>query len=354
MRFPVVLVWLCATLEVLASNTAAPFELLWLYSIYKSEWHVNGKSGSRSIATGCTHDADNWATTDAAVKQQNDADEAAFVAAAAAAGITGICTFDEFVKHVGTKASFAKYKYDSIGHTLDPDWNNLKTKFKSAIIGSSPMRYDFKTLFPGKWDSATKVSWALAIDTGTTLYQEVRAAAAAGDAFITKEVTNAKEWIRVAHQIRLSDRAVNLMVDVTNFINSIGDVKTLFPAGMMTKPYKVIKPFTTTGQMIAYKDFDTEASIKGTKKNPSTLSEDQKNDLRSTVANFATSSTIAIEHQDVIDSMHESTNLLDLDVAGCAVKGGVPRRKRNTKKPRHRAQRHLRQMLAGFELVGLS
>ncbi|KAK9789298.1 hypothetical protein SCARD494_09194 [Seiridium cardinale] len=337
MRFPVVLVWLCATLEVLASNTAAPFELLWLYSIYKSEWHVNGKSGSRSIATGCTHDADNWATTDAAVKQQNDADEAAFVAAAAAAGITGICTFDEFVKHVGTKASFAKYKYDSIGHTLDPDWNNLKTKFKSAIIGSSPMRYDFKTLFPGKWDSATKVSWALAIDTGTTLYQEVRAAAAAGDAFITKEVTNAKEWIRVAHQIRLS-----------------GDVKTLFPAGMMTKPYKVIKPFTTTGQMIAYKDFDTEASIKGTKKNPSTLSEDQKNDLRSTVANFATSSTIAIEHQDVIDSMHESTNLLDLDVAGCAVKGGVPRRKRNTKKPRHRAQRHLRQMLAGFELVGLS
>ncbi|KAK6075619.1 hypothetical protein SCUP234_07708 [Seiridium cupressi] len=242
---------------------------------------------------------DNWATTDATVKQQNDADEAAFVAAAAAAGITGICTFDEFVKHVGTKASFAKYKYDSIGHTLDPDWNNLRTK---SIIGSSPMRYDFKTLFPGKWDSAKKVSWALAIDTGTTLYQEVRAAAAAGDALITKEVTNAKEWIRVAHQIRLSDRAVNLMADVTSFINNIGDVKTLFPAGMMTKPYKVIKPFTATGQMIAYKDFDTEASIKGTKKNPSTLTEDQKNDLRSTVANFATGSTIAIEHQDVIVS----------------------------------------------------
>jgi hypothetical protein len=98
MRQSLLLVWLTAVLGIFALNDAAPFELLWYYTAYKIEWR-SGIS-PRSIATGCHH-----------------APSTAFDATASAAGVSGICTFDEFVKHLDDKAMFKNFV---TGEPLDP------------------------------------------------------------------------------------------------------------------------------------------------------------------------------------------------------------------------------------------
>lgn len=113
MRQSLLVAWLTAVLSVFALNDAVPFELLWYYTAYKIEWR-SGIS-PRNIATGCRH-----------------APSAAFDAAASAAGVSGICTFDEFVKHLDSKDLFKDF---ATGAPLDPKDQTVRqawTKFLST------------------------------------------------------------------------------------------------------------------------------------------------------------------------------------------------------------------------------
>ncbi|KAI4603736.1 hypothetical protein KJ359_003554 [Pestalotiopsis sp. 9143b] len=89
MRLSTVAIWLYAVIGAIANNEAAPAELEYLYE-----------------------------STPPTLRQSNIDDEAAFVAAAAALGVTGICAFDEFVKHIGVQSTFSKWKYDRAGHSF--------------------------------------------------------------------------------------------------------------------------------------------------------------------------------------------------------------------------------------------
>jgi hypothetical protein len=56
MRLAVLLLWLfSAIVEVLALNVAAPWEMLYFYSAYKSEWLAGRSGAERKIATLCAH-----------------------------------------------------------------------------------------------------------------------------------------------------------------------------------------------------------------------------------------------------------------------------------------------------------
>jgi hypothetical protein len=114
MRKSLVLVWLAAAVGVFANNNAAPFELLWYYTAYK----IDFKSGRKTLASGCKphrHDA-------------------SFDTAAAAAGVQGICTFDEFVQHVAQNDRWENFHTDQ---PLDPDEKMVKTLF-DAYAGKYP------------------------------------------------------------------------------------------------------------------------------------------------------------------------------------------------------------------------
>ncbi|KAK8044970.1 hypothetical protein PG993_004994 [Apiospora rasikravindrae] len=141
MRLPFILVWLYAT-TALASTKAMPWEIQYFYSIYKIEWKVHGANGPRVIAHDCKHDANNWKVTPSEVEaaktkvggrekynawnakrlqdqmDNNAADEAQFLADAAAEGMEGICTLDEFAKHMGSTDTFKNYEYERSGHKL--------------------------------------------------------------------------------------------------------------------------------------------------------------------------------------------------------------------------------------------
>lgn len=56
MRLYFLLLWLStALLEVLALDSAAPWEMLYFYSAYKSEWLAGMTGAQRKIATLCVH-----------------------------------------------------------------------------------------------------------------------------------------------------------------------------------------------------------------------------------------------------------------------------------------------------------
>lgn len=80
MKFQLLLLWLCATIEVSGLAAAIPWEVMWFYQAYKSEFATLSPS-ARTIATGCVHDAANF-----------PAGEANYLAEAAAAASVGICS----------------------------------------------------------------------------------------------------------------------------------------------------------------------------------------------------------------------------------------------------------------------
>ncbi|KAI0177882.1 hypothetical protein BJ166DRAFT_573610 [Pestalotiopsis sp. NC0098] len=182
MRLSTIVLWLYAAIGAIANNEAAPGELQYLYALYKAEWVVHGKDGARTIATGCEHKAENWPTnspTAITSNQRNQEDEDAFVAAAAALGVTGICAFDDFVKHIGVESTFTGWKYDRAGHSIasavatmipssapvltyfqDPAWGGIKAKVNKAPVNDLPFRYDFTLLFPNAFTATQSEAWA--------------------------------------------------------------------------------------------------------------------------------------------------------------------------------------------------
>jgi hypothetical protein len=159
MRKSFALLWFITILEVYANNLAAPFELLWYYSAYKIEW----KSGThpRALATGCKHSP-----------------ATAFDSAAAAAGLSGICTFDEFVQHVGQNNEWAGFHS---GEPLDPNDKKVKAAFDTFAAGppKRTWRLNLAALLPDHPGvvQGNKAPLGPAIDTTLSIIQRSRDAA---------------------------------------------------------------------------------------------------------------------------------------------------------------------------------
>jgi hypothetical protein len=75
-----------------------------------------------------------------------------YAADVAAAGMAaGICTFDEFVKHVGEQQAYRNYYNTDKGSTINPDFDDMLEKFQTAAKGQpprSPFAVDPSKLLP--------------------------------------------------------------------------------------------------------------------------------------------------------------------------------------------------------------
>jgi hypothetical protein len=184
----ILIVWLVATLGAFANNSAAPFELLWYYTAYKIEW----RSGltPRTLATTCHH-----------------APEATFDTAAAAAGLAGICTFDEFVQHCGQNGDWAGFHS---GEPLDPNDKNVKSTFDTYSKGPPKRnwRLNLAALLPNHPIVHTGNSAPLgpAIDATLGVIQDAREHAP-GDSHIDDWVTKGAAYATTATQYREQEQS---------------------------------------------------------------------------------------------------------------------------------------------------
>lgn len=113
MLFYLLILCIFARLEVLALNASTPYELLYFYSGYKAEWLAGLSKDDRTIASACVRSTQFIAGSD-------------FDAQALAAGVTCMCSFDDFVKHIGTASSFSNYMPSVEGNMWDIDSNWAK------------------------------------------------------------------------------------------------------------------------------------------------------------------------------------------------------------------------------------
>ncbi|KAI9729524.1 MAG: hypothetical protein M1818_008497 [Claussenomyces sp. TS43310] len=204
MRPSHLLIWLTLCLETFALNAAAPFELLYFYSAYKIEWTSLDSSG-RTIATGCRHSPNNF-----------PAGESAYAAAATAAGVKGICTFDEFVKYVGRTQSFIRYRYTAA--TITPDPATIKVKFQQTFGVYPALAYDPAKLLPTWASVRANTPLTPIIKQITNAVQTAREVVTDANALVATEVANSKSYLQIIQQLRLKDQMKFMGQAITGFL----------------------------------------------------------------------------------------------------------------------------------------
>ncbi|KAI4595345.1 hypothetical protein KJ359_007020 [Pestalotiopsis sp. 9143b] len=305
MRISESLLWLCAATGAIALNTAQPGELMWAYRT----------------------------------------DETAFLAAATAAGMEGICAFDEFAKYIGD-TSWASYAYDKIGHSLRPDFKLLRTKIVNyaTVGGKKTLLQDFDKMYPGKWSTAPGVvtPFSDCVDAVSDTMHDARSALTDTDTVMSALVTDDRE----------NDMANNLK----KWANKNLDTGKWATAVKRTlKPFNI--PFTST-KAADINELDFAATLAAQKTENGVTSDiwtaAEKTQLQQSLANYK-AQQVTVLHDDVIDSMHTETDRLATSVAGCSVakkRDVLKRTKGAIKKQVRRTTRDLlRRILAGAELV---
>lgn len=192
MRQSLVLVWLTAVLSVFALNDAAPFEILWYYTAYKIEWR-SGIS-PRNIATGCRH-----------------APSAAFDAAASAAGVSGICTFDEFVRHFDSRDVLENF---ATGQPLDPSDQEVRQSWTDYLDthGNPRFQGSLSRIIPATDPAVTgrpQVGLAPILREVLGYVQDARDYAG-DDHLIDGWLRKSISYLKAASQIRTADQAKHL------------------------------------------------------------------------------------------------------------------------------------------------
>ncbi|KAK6214043.1 hypothetical protein LQW54_004818 [Pestalotiopsis sp. IQ-011] len=359
MRLSTVAIWLYAVIGAIANNEAAPAELEYLYALYKAEWVVLGKDGARTIATGCVHDGPtNWPTgepTPPTLRQSNIDDEAAFVAAAAALGVTGICAFDEFVKHIGVQSTFSKWKYDRAGHSFDPPWGGIKSKAGKAAQGNHAFRYDFTLLFPGAFTDTELEAWNKGVRLANTKFTSLRQAAMAAGKDISTMVKNGLAYIEFAWTTN-RESVTTTMVQKYLSSDAGGKVgKKNFLSFVQYTREVVAGPDGGGGVTIQKFNFDGTVAKAAADAQITTLTADQEDGMKKAVTDFEASAEFT-KHEDVILAMKEGVGSLTLDLAACSASSATRRRglfggKRANVRAPHKRQAHLRSMFASGLLV---
>ncbi|KAK6223389.1 hypothetical protein LQW54_000507 [Pestalotiopsis sp. IQ-011] len=355
MRISDSLLWLCAATGAIALNTAQPGELMWAYTAYKAEYRAwkKGLISTRTLAAGCSHEASHWTDSTAGT------DETAFLAAATAAGMEGICAFDEFAKYIGD-TSWASYAYDKIGHSLRPDFKLLRTKIVNyATVGDKKtLLQDFDKMYPGKWSTAPGVvtPFSDCVDAISDTMHDARSALTDADTVMSALVTDGAAYNTFAHNVRLQDRENDMANNLKKWANRNLDTGTWATAVKRTlKPFNI--PFTST-KAADINELDFAATLAAQKTENGVTSDiwtaAEKTKLQQSLADYK-ALQVTVLHDDVIDSMHAETDRLATSVAGCSVakkRAVLKRTKGAIKKPVRRTTRDLlRRILAGAELV---
>ncbi|KAH7333214.1 hypothetical protein BKA65DRAFT_564343 [Rhexocercosporidium sp. MPI-PUGE-AT-0058] len=122
--------------KALALAQAFSYEVLYFYEAYKLDWNTAASSTARSIATGCAHTV------------SRSPQGIAFEAQAAAEGLNGVYTLDEFIKHIGGKQAFGNYKYTDNMRVLVGD--GFAVNQKLAATKPKPLRYWPSKLLPNE------------------------------------------------------------------------------------------------------------------------------------------------------------------------------------------------------------
>ncbi|KFX89522.1 hypothetical protein V490_06963 [Pseudogymnoascus sp. VKM F-3557] len=273
-------IWvLCLVNEVLALNTAVPYQLLYFYYGYKIEFS-SLPAAERKIAVKCTHRA-----------KPGTAEGAAVEAAIAAQGLPGICTFGEFALHVLGKKSGKLYT--GTGITIDPDSSAAKDFPTNEANG---LRMS-TTILPGETQRPLKVI----IDAVTKQIQISRSRAAASPDVLSKVtalLTKATGYVRIIVQWRLQDMASLKGVDFreknSKWVEFI----------VMNK----VDTFDLDGKKVlsSYEDIDIGKTINA----GTTLSAEDKEKLE-TWSKAYTDLDKVQNHQTLIDTLNDTTTKLN-------------------------------------------
>src|SRR5690349_1454501 len=117
--------------ELHAFNKAAPFEILYYYHSYKLEYMLL-PADKRKIGTGCTH------------TKQDGTEGDGIELSSELLGIKGICTFDEFVKHLLPAGDDDRFTVGKNGYSIDPG-SNVKDNFNFGAAGETGHDFLYKT-----------------------------------------------------------------------------------------------------------------------------------------------------------------------------------------------------------------
>ncbi|PSK38024.1 hypothetical protein B9Z65_1215 [Elsinoe australis] len=219
MRIISLLAGLYAAVAVYANQNAAPYELMWYYDAYKIQWRGGGP---KTIATGFTHTLGTNTKFEDAAKDQ---------------GLDGICTFDEFVRHIaGNHYTGFKTSADPLKQ-LDPDEKEVTAEIQrleavaKSITGIRPVdtqwRVNIANLLPGNAVSAHGPSSPLApaLDELDKAVDNARALKV-GDSRINTLSEDGVKCLNIAQQFRQAKFGTELRGNLKDLLGPKG-VKTL-------------------------------------------------------------------------------------------------------------------------------
>ncbi|KAJ3483101.1 hypothetical protein NLG97_g7390 [Lecanicillium saksenae] len=325
------LIWLLSSLAVAtALNDAYSSEDLALYSAYKFDPPLTPSSFYIS-----THKPEK-------ANDKNTPAEDAFENKAAAAGLTGICTFDEFVRHIMTKRMLNSWPFTDNGRTLRPSFDDVIDMFYNRYFAGQPsgkpfnLQYQLGKLLP-KRTPAKRTTGRLDIAlTGLANYVQTargnfQGKSPAVQAAATQWLSDFKTYTRIGKQWRLSDISPHYLkfvrkvlvskgVSNGNFLKLGSAVPILDPDG---------NPIPSGKQErvpVTYLEPDWKTTYDSIEKSGITVDELFKDGVRSGVAEFGVlqpgqtptaDEQEAIIHHSIINAQTNTENLMDTALHAC-------------------------------------
>lgn len=131
------LFWLLVGLPIASAlNEAAPYEIVYLYNAYKAEFATQPDPSKRKIATACPHQPEPAPPNTPAGRV-----EAAFIQSTIDVGVVGICSFKDFVRHIGN-TGWRRYRSERLDpvnpvsefNTLEPDADRIASHLRTQQI----------------------------------------------------------------------------------------------------------------------------------------------------------------------------------------------------------------------------
>jgi hypothetical protein len=312
MRIQFLLLGIFASLKVLALDQAVPWEMMYFYAAYKAEWLAFQGGSQRQIATNCRPGS--------AYPGSN------FITESEKLGLKGMCSFDDFVKHVGTQRTFLEYPRTLEGNTwaFDTLWTALQAKFIGKKTANS-FKYDFQKLLPKAGLPTGKTAYPQVIKTLGNCLQIARDAS---PALVDPVAAVAGEFIRITHQLRIGN-TVGFEVDAVNAFLALSDS---FPFTKKFKASTTIRPpGQNTGSLSAYNnELDIDATMTlGPDGQPNGSTKPQRNAFTRYHADEYTQKDKVKIHADVIQAYASVKDLLSQNIGGCRLVPKVVPKKRD-------------------------
>ncbi|KFY47136.1 hypothetical protein V494_00157 [Pseudogymnoascus sp. VKM F-4513 (FW-928)] len=269
--------------EACAMNVAVPYELLFFYHSYKAEFALLPQS-KRTIGPRCGHTA--------------GAANSAVELAITAQGLQGICTFDEFVRHV--LIDLDRYTVDSHGNTIDPD-SKVSANFDQANKAS--MRYIFKHIFPEvDLDDADKRAQPLLIEGLADAIQKARMTTEAGSAVLSRVALMLPKiagYINIVSQYRISGQTEPKLKSLERLAG--GEDKLWFRYVALSE-HKILDLDGKT-EIASYSDLDFDKTLANANA-ASDLTSKNKRVLKDWSTKYPLSDSKTTAHDNVIKATH--------------------------------------------------